>query len=904
MLRRCWKKRRYAISAAAALSLPICAKASILVEQIEAEGSVGGTAPNYTYMNYAPVDFGGSATQVGSGSFAGITFHAVDTANDTNTFSSHAQNVGYSFYATGTVAHSFVSDVDCLGTDDFLNSSTLGTQISTGVGPLPGSLPAGVKVVNNSWIGSYQNGGSQTYNTDLDAQRRYDYMVNNADAVSVAGAADGLTYNKSAGTGEANPLVWACYNTIAVTGQQTFSPSGNPTKQHADISILYIDASYACGIVSGDAAALLGTAQTAGETDAMHSDVVRSLLFTGTDKIAYTSPGGGSLGGMDPVYGSGQANYNTSLSVLDGGERNLLPVTGGSNISGSAVALQSGWAYGNISSGTQDAVLIQSANAITGITASLNWNVTSQTSGGNINTSNAAEIFPNLTLELRPVTYNSSLGKYVIGSAESSNLFRSSVANDNTQYISANLGLPAGTYALVITGDASKTAAIGLSYLVSASYSSQWNSGAGGSWGTASLWSAGVPNGPAAQANLLASPGITSPSTITLDGDRIIGQLTFNNSNGYTISQGTVPGGQTGTLIFNDAGDSFGSANPLITVFSGNQTINAPVYLPKGVTANISTGTSLTMSGSINALADLIKIGSGTLTLGGADSLNVDTNAGTVILSPTATFAAGSMTVNNGGLLDLAAPGSGGILTRSFPGSPFTFTINAGGTTVLNAAASSANRQLFVTNGGLTIVGSSNSWTGKLDLNNNDADLPGASLFNTSNQILQGYNHGKWNGTGGIVSTSAANDTRHLMALGVIQNNQSGTALFTAANPFDGTTPGAGDVLIKYTYYGDANLNGKVDSTDYTLIDNGYLMHLTGWYNGDFNYDGVVNGSDYTLIDNAFNTQGAQILADIASPSAGVSPQRASSVPEPGGLGILGIAAVSVLGRRRRYNAR
>ena len=36
-------------------------------------------------------------------------------------------------------------------------------------------------------------------------------------------------------------------------------------------------------------------------------------------------------------------------------------------------------------------------------------------------------------------------------------------------------------------------------------------------------------------------------------------------------------------------------------------------------------------------------------------------------------------------------------------------------------------------------------------------------------------------------------------------------------------TPGAGDVLLKYIYYGDANLDGEVDGSDYSLIDNGYL---------------------------------------------------------------------------------
>jgi hypothetical protein len=115
-------------------------------------------------------------------------------------------------------------------------------------------------------------------------------------------------------------------------------------------------------------------------------------------------------------------------------------------------------------------------------------------------------------------------------------------------------------------------------------------------------------------------------------------------------------------------------------------------------------------------------------------------------------------------------------------------------------------------------------------------------------------------------------------------------------NQFDGTTPGPGDILIKYTYYGDANLDGKVDDTDYSRIDNGYLNHLTCRYNGDFNYDGVINGSDYTLIDNAFNTQGAQISEEIADPTGQIAE---SSVPKPVCLCIREIGAVGLLGRRR-----
>jgi hypothetical protein len=104
------------------------------------------------------------------------------------------------------------------------------------------------------------------------------------------------------------------------------------------------------------------------------------------------------------------------------------------------------------------------------------------------------------------------------------------------------------------------------------------------------------------------------------------------------------------------------------------------------------------------------------------------------------------------------------------------------------------------------------------------------------------------------------------------------------------------DVLIKYTYYGDATLDGSVSSADYTLIDNGYLSNLTGWQNGDFNYDGVINGSDYTLIDNAFNQQGAAISGEIAVSTA--QPAGSTSVPEP--AAILWLPTIALIGRRRR----
>jgi autotransporter-associated beta strand protein len=302
------------------------------------------------------------------------------------------------------------------------------------------------------------------------------------------------------------------------------------------------------------------------------------------------------------------------------------------------------------------------------------------------------------------------------------------------------------------------------------------------------------------------------------------------------------------------------------------------VVSPGGTIFNSSTGYTVTGFNGSSGIA-----GSGSLTFLGS---------GTTIISSSNTYTGGTF-VNNGKLILASA--------TAFPAGT---NLSIGSTAAVVLANHSSGSASVISVNSLTL-------TGQLDLTNNGMVLHNGTLGTVFNQVNQGFNGGTWNGSG-IASSAAAGNTTHLTALGVIINdttanssaNASGMALYASL----GSTPTVdGDILVKYTYYGDANLSGAVDGSDYSLIDNGYLNHLTGWYNGDFNYDGVVDGSDYTLIDNAFNSQAAAISSEIAAPTAQLAGQLAgsgatSAVPEPASLGVIALGAAGVLGRRRRIS--
>ena len=139
-----------------------------------------------------------------------------------------------------------------------------------------------------------------------------------------------------------------------------------------------------------------------------------------------------------------------------------------------------------------------------------------------------------------------------------------------------------------------------------------------------------------------------------------------------------------------------------------------------------------------------------------------------------------------------------------------------------------------------------------------------------------GYHGGAWDGTG-IHSSAAADDPQGLTAVGVIDDGEK--------------------VLVKYTWYGDANLDGVLDTNDYDRINTNWLLWTQEglvpeggfrWAVGDFNYDGTIDTNDYDKINNAWLLSGGAFLGGgVPVPT-----------PEPATLALLAAGGLVLLRRK------
>ncbi|HEX3356083.1 MAG TPA: hypothetical protein VHS31_03790 [Tepidisphaeraceae bacterium] len=309
----------------------------------------------------------------------------------------------------------------------------------------------------------------------------------------------------------------------------------------------------------------------------------------------------------------------------------------------------------------------------------------------------------------------------------------------------------------------------------------------------------------------------------------------------------------------------------------------------------------------LNAGTILIGVsGAGTYTLG-AGSVSVNNGfitlgqnaggSGMFLLSASGALSAGSENIGGDGAGTFVQSGGQNSVTNlNIAG---LYTLSAGSLTVACISGSGTFNQ---TGGTAAIAGSSinriNAFSmtnGTLDLSNHDLIVNTGSISTIGGYIKSAYGNGNWSSSG-LTSTSAravAGDINnpHKTALGYA------TASGINVGLFDGQSVSGSQVLVKYTWNGDANLDGVVNLLDLNAVASDFGAASRQWYQGDFNYDGTVNIADF----NALAMNFGQVLPASDPPAEAVSPEELGAlVPEPGLFGMLVGCFLHRLWHRRR----
>ena len=339
----------------------------------------------------------------------------------------------------------------------------------------------------------------------------------------------------------------------------------------------------------------------------------------------------------------------------------------------------------------------------------------------------------------------------------------------------------------------------------------------------------------------LGSGGATIASTSTAPGD----QLTL--SGGVCVAQGAVlsfigPGNTTingsgpmlaaataadgnaslamqgpGTLEI-DAAPTLGDGSALV-VSGGTLRFNitaGAATVGVGVTATVSSGGVLELAGSVPALSaggNQVNIVNNSIRPRRAVWSRARTNRSARSPAPeyrrrrrrnvaAYQIRQNSLTIGSGATVTLAPSGSGSTTTPAGPNNiNFSSTLTS-----------------------LSIAGTTNAWTGKLDIGNNGLVIAygsGPDPYSTiDNMIASGYNGGVWGGTGITSSLAQAGVAQHIstpLNIGLVDFTP-GTGNYTNTTfiVFEGQTVTTNAILVRLTYMDDLVLAGDMPANNAT----------------------------------------------------------------------------------------
>jgi autotransporter-associated beta strand protein len=316
-------------------------------------------------------------------------------------------------------------------------------------------------------------------------------------------------------------------------------------------------------------------------------------------------------------------------------------------------------------------------------------------------------------------------------------------------------------------------------------------------------------------------------------------------------------------VIFNDNNNatSNGGTNPN----AYNVTLNTLVA-PASVLVNNSLGNyTISGTGTIGGAGSLTKSGTDTLTLSTANTYSGGTTvtAGKLLIEPTSPTSSalphGALSISGSGIVQLADNVTAGTPLGTSNVSLTSLSITGNGTLDIG------NNRIIIdySSPATDPIASIASW-----IKNGFYDLAGPQI---------------------ISSDIAADDAASGLSYGI-----------GYADGADGVVAGlpSGEIEVMLTLLGDANLDGTVNTEDFTQFSTNLGQSGKSWDDGDFNYDGTVNTEDFTLF--SHNLGESDSLAAAAGTLQAADGLSLANVPEPASCGLLLVGVASLLSRRSR----